>query len=277
MPPIAELHPVVVHFVVALGFVGIAFRILSLLPFGKWATHAATVLIVLAAAASALAVKSGDASHGPAERIPGARPIVQEHEELGEKARNVLIALAALELLALILRKNAKASRGLAFASAIVGLPAAYLIYEAGEHGGELVYEYAGGVGTLKPAPANVQNLLVAGLFHQARLAREAGRKDEAARLTTELVAQRPNDPGIALLGIESQLKDKADAAGAMTALRGMTPPPDQPMLATRKGMLMADGYVALGHTDSARTLLTELKAKFPNARGVQAAIDKLK
>ncbi|MCC7052981.1 MAG: hypothetical protein IT355_06900 [Gemmatimonadaceae bacterium] len=277
MPPIAELHPVVVHFVVALGVAGIAFRILSLFPFGKWATHAATVLIVLAAAASALAVKSGDASHGPAERIPGARPIVQEHEELGEKARNILVALAALELIALALRKNAKMARGLGVASALVGLPAAALIYGAGKHGGELVYEYAGGVGTLKSDSADVTNLLVAGLFHQARLAREAGRKEEAARLTAELILQRPNDPTVALLGIESQLRDRADAAGAMTSLRAMSLPADQPMLAVRKGMLLADGYVALGHTDSARTLLTDLKAKFPAARGLQAAIDKLK
>ncbi len=277
MPPIAELHPIVVHFVIALGIVGVAFRILSLLPVGTWATHAATALIVVAAAASALAVKSGDASHGPAERIPGARPIVQEHEELGERARNLLIALAALELVALALRKKPKVVRGLAFASAIVGLPTVGVIYGASKHGGELVYEYAGGVGTLKSDSGDVSNLLVAGLFHQARLAREAGRTEEAARLTTELVTQRPGDPLVALLGIESQLKDRADAAGAMAGLRGMSLPDDQPMLATRKGMLMADGYVALGHTDSARTVLTDLKAKFPNARGVQAAIDKLK
>ena len=277
MPPIGELHPIVVHFVVALGLVGIVFRILSLLPFGKWATHAATVLIVMAAGASVLAVKSGAASHGPAERIPGARPLVQEHEELGEKARTVLLVLAALELIGLATRRREKMARGLAIASAVVGLPTAGLIYGASKHGGELVYDYAGGVGTLRSDTAGVARLLVAGLFHQARMAREAGRGAEAARLTAELVAQRPNDPMVALLGIESQLKDKSDAAGALTSLRGMTLPADQPMLATRRTMLMADGYVALGHRDSALAVLTALKAANPNARGVQEAIDKLK
>jgi uncharacterized membrane protein len=277
MPPLAELHPIVVHFVIALGVMGIAFRILSLTPFGKWATHAATVLIVLAAAAGALAVKSGDASHGPAERIPGARPIVQEHEELGEKARNILVLLAALELGALALRKNAKVARGLTIASAIVGLPAAGLIYGAGKHGGELVYDYAGGVGTLRSDSADVTNLLVAGLFHQARLAREAGRKDEAARLTAELLAQRPNDPTVTLLGIESQLRDRGDAAGALARLRTIPVPADQPMIAVRRGTLLADSYVALGQTDSARALLTALKTQYPAARGLQAALDKLK
>lgn len=277
MPPIAELHPVFVHFVIALGLVGVALRIVSLLPVGRWASPAATVLIVLAAGAGALAVKSGAASHGPAERIPGARPLVQEHEELGDKARTILLALAALELIALAFRKNAQAVKGLGIASALVGLPTAGLIYGAGKHGGELVYDYAGGVGTLRSDTADVTRLLVAGLFHQARLAREAGRSDDAARLTAELLRQRPNDPAVALLGMESQLRDKADAAGALASLRGMSVPTDQPMMSTRRGMLMADAYVALGQRDSARALLTELKAKFPAARDVPAALDKLK
>ncbi len=277
MPPISELHPVIVHFVIALGVVGVLLRVLSLFPFGQWARHGATALLLIAAAGGALAVKSGDAAHGPAERIPGARDAVQKHEHDGERARNVLGFVALLEVGALLFRKKATAARGLMAASAVVGVVAAYLIYEAGEHGGQLVYEYAGGVGTRRGNPDDVQRLLIAGLYHQARIARDSGRLEEAARLTAELKRQRPDDPTVALLAIESQLKDSKDAAGALAAVRTLDGPKDQPMFAVRRGTLMADAYVALDQRDSARMLLTTLKKDFPQARGVQAALDKLK
>ncbi len=277
MPPIGEFHPVIVHFVIALGIVGIGLRVISLFPFGKFARSTATVLILIAAAASALAVQSGTDAHGLAERIPGAREAVQKHEHQGEDARNILLGVAALELAALFLRKRESLARGLMMASAAVGVVAAYYVYEAGEHGGELVYSYAGGVGTRTGDTTDVQRLLTAGLFHQARIARDAGRKAEAARLTETLVMQHPNDPAIALVGIESQLKDKADAAGALAALRTLQGPADQPMFAVRRGVMISDAHVALGQKDSARAVLTALATKFPDSRGVKAAMEKLK
>lgn len=277
MPPIAELHPVIVHFVIALGVVGVVLRILSLFPFGKWARGGATALLVLAAIASWPAVKSGTDAHGPAERVPGAREAVQKHEHDGERARNILSAVALLEIAALALRKKEAVARGLLYASALAGVVAAYQIYETGEHGGELVYEYAGGVGTRSGNPADVQNLLVAGLFHEARIARDSGRLEEAARLTAELKRQRPTDPMVSLLALESQLKDSKDAAGALAGLRTVDGPADQAMFASRRGTLMADAFVALDQRDSARALLTALAAKYPQSRSVKAALDKLK
>jgi uncharacterized membrane protein len=277
MPPLSELHPVIVHFVIALGVVGVALRVLSLFPFGKWARYGATALLLIAAVGGYFAVESGTAAHGLAERIPGVREAVQKHEHDGERTRNVLGIVALLEVGALLLRNRAGVARGLMAASALVGLGAAYLIYETGEHGGELVYEYAGGVGTRTGNTADVQRLLVAGLYHQARIARDSGRADEAARLTAELMRQRPNDPMVSLLGVESQLKDSKDAAGALATARALTGPADQAMFASRRGTLMADAYVALNQRDSARALLTELLVKFPQSRGVKAALEKLK
>jgi uncharacterized membrane protein len=277
MPALAPLHPVIVHFVIALGVVGVLLRILSLLKRDTWMTPAATALIVLAAIAAVPAAKSGVEAHGPAERVPGARAAVQKHEHDGERARNILLALGAIELIALALRSRAGVARGLHAASALVGLVAAYQLYETGEHGGELVYSYAGGVGTRTGATADVQRLLIAGLYHQARAARDSGRADEAARLTSELVQQMPGDPMVGLLAVESQIKDRKDAAGAIAALRAAAGPTDQQMFVVRRGTLLADAFVALGQTDSARAVLTDLKGKFPQARSVQAALDKLK
>ena len=144
----AELHPIIVHFTVALTVVGVLLRLVSLTGRVAFAGPAAALLILLAAATSVASVKSGEDAHGPVERVPGARAAVVEHEEWGERARNVLLVVAALELVALALRRNPRV-RVVQGASAAFGLMALFMVYEAGEHGGQLVHASAGGVGLL--------------------------------------------------------------------------------------------------------------------------------
>jgi uncharacterized membrane protein len=275
MPNLAEFHPQIVHFIIALGFVGILLRIASLAGKGAWMHPAAAVLIIIAAGASVAGVKSGVDAHGPAERVPGAREAVQEHEEWGERTRNLLLIVAGLEVLGLIFasRRGARAIRAL---SAVGGVVAMYSLYEAGEHGGELVYNYAGGVGTRSGNPGDLTNALVAALFHKARMERDSGRTENAARLTDELARQRPDDPNVKLLVVESKLRDRNDPQGALADLRAMPVPLDDARLAPRHGLLAAQAYVAAGHPDSARLILTPLATRFPNNRGIQDALAKL-
>lgn len=277
MPDIGVYHPQIVHFAIVLCVVGVLLRLLSFTPFFTWSREAAMPFLLAAAVAGFAATKSGDDAHSLPERIPGAREAVHEHEEAGERARNVLLAIALLEVAAFALRKrNERMSRGLLVASGLVGLAAFYAIYEAGEHGGEVVYEYAGGVGTRSGEPDHVQRLLVAGLYHQARLAREAGRAEEAARLTEELARQRPDDRNVRFLLIESQLRDRGDAPGALAAAAALQGDPEDGFFAVRRGLLMSDAYVAMGHADSARAVLTGLAQRFPESRMVQGAMEKL-
>ncbi|MCU0626483.1 MAG: hypothetical protein MUF21_08360 [Gemmatimonadaceae bacterium] len=275
MPPLAELHPILVHFVIALAMVGVVLRVASLVAPWTWVRHAATALLLIAAVTSLPAVKSGEEAHGPAERIPGARAIVQAHEEAGENARNVLLIVGAIELAALALRARPKAVRVLHVAAAVCGLGAASLVYEAAEEGGALVYSYAGGVGTRTGDTVDVQRLLIAGLFHQARSARAAGRHDEAARLTAELGRQRPDDPVVQLLGAESRLEDARDARGALAVLRAIPVAGDAPpFIGVRHGILVAKAEARLGFADSARATLVALRARYPQARSIQPVLD---
>jgi uncharacterized membrane protein len=276
MPDIASLHPIIVHFVVALGILGVLFRLVSLTGKLSWTGPAAAALLIGAAVAGVLAAQSGKQAHGIAERIPGARAAVQEHEEAGELTRNLFLVVGVLELAALALRSRAGMARGLLVASGLVGIGAALELYEAGEHGGELVYAYAGGVGTRSGDTTDVRRLLVAGLYHQARSAREAGRLDESARLIEELGRQAPDDPAIRLLGAESLLKDKKDAAAALAAVAAIQAPPEDRLLVIRKGMLASDAWVAAGQKDSARAVLNDLAQRFPQARFVTEALKKL-
>ena len=139
------LHPQVVHFTIVLTIVGVVFRLVSLVGKPAFASPAATTLLLLAAAASVVSVRSGTAAHGPVERAPGARPAVMEHEEWGERTQTALLIVGAIEVLGLLLRRSPKV-RLVRSVAAVAGLAAVVCVYEAGEHGGELVYGYAGGV-----------------------------------------------------------------------------------------------------------------------------------
>jgi uncharacterized membrane protein len=276
MPNIATLHPQVVHFVIALGLLGVVFRIISLLWQKSWLNPAAATLLLLGALAGVLGEKSGMDAHGVAERIPGAREAVMEHEEWGKRARNALLVVAGLEILGLIFSSK-RAGRPIRFVSAAAGLAAAFCIYEAAEHGGELVYSYAGGVGTRSGNPEDVSRLLVAGLYHHARIGRDSGRVEDAARLTDELLRQRPDDPTVRFLAIESKIRDRKDHQGALNDLALLRVAPDDARLATRHGLLTAQALVAAGMPDSARTVLTALAQRFPQSTAVKNALAGLK
>src|SRR5262245_59038452 len=178
----AALHPQIVHFTIVLVIVGVAFRLVSLLRPASFAGPAAATLLILAAASAVLSVRSGTAAHGPVERAPGARPAVMEHEEWGERTQIVLLVLGGIELAGLLLGKFSRA-KWLHITAAGVGLGAVFSVYETAEHGGELVYGHAGGVGIRSGDPKDVERLLLAGYYHQAQSDRKAGNAAAAATL----------------------------------------------------------------------------------------------
>lgn len=273
MPNIASFHPQIVHFIVVLGFIGVGLRLLSLVTKLEWIRPAATLALLAAAVAAVVGARSGDEAHGASERMPGARTAVQEHEELGEKTRNLFLVVAGFELLALAMRKNEKVRRVALVGSAVAGVVAAFFLFEAAEHGGDLVYGYAGGVGTRSGKPEDIKHLLVAGLYNAARTDREAGDSASAARLTEELVRQMPGDPGVAFLAVRSLLVDRNDPAAAMAALDSLALPPDNPRLVLQSAMLRSDIFVAMGHPDSARAALQAVLQQYPDNPMVQRVV----
>ncbi len=271
----AELHPQVVHVTIILALAGVAFRLLSLTGRAAWASPAAAVLLIGAAVSSIPSVQSGIDAHGPVERVPGARPAVVEHEEWGERARNVLLVLGAIELIGLALRKSPKV-KFVHGAAAAVGLVAAFAVYEAGEHGGELVYSYAGGIGIRSGEPKDVERLLVAATYHQAQADRKAGRLDDAAGLIAQTAKRFPADPEMQMFAAESLLLDQKNAQAAIDALAAVNPPEGNRILIGRKATLQADAYEAAGQKDQAIAVLEKAVAAFPSPR-MQQRLDALK
>lgn len=279
MPNLAANHPQVVHFAIALLLVGVAFRLISLSGRLAFTKHAAAVLLLFGTMAAAVSVKSGADAHGPVERIPGVRNAVIEHEELGEQTRNVFFIVVAAELLALGLAAGAKTGGYAKFAyvaSAIVGVYGSYVLYEAAEHGGELVYEYAGGPGLRTGNPQDVERLLIAGLYTQSQADRKAGRGADAARLVTEMATRLPEDTTVKFLHVESMLLDSKDLPAALAAVRGIGVDEKSARWATRKASVTADIFVALGQPDSARAVLAPVVAAFPANTRLKAKLDSL-
>lgn len=278
MPNIGVLHPQIVHFVIALLVIGVIARLLSLvMRRWTWLSPMATTLIVLGTLAAVLGVKSGDDAHGPAERIPGARDVVVEHEEWGERARNLFLIVAALELGAFALRGQRERFRQwVRVVSAAGGVIGLWVLYETAEHGGEVVYSYAGGVGTRSGDTADVHRLLVAGLYQQAMVDRRAGRSEEAAVLIEQLGRRRPDDITVKFLAAESQLLDRKDPRAALRALATIPVAEGDTRSRIRRAFLTADAYVAAGRADSARVVLEALARDFPDDQRIRQRLSRL-
>jgi len=276
MPNIGAYHPIIVHFAIALLILGVIFRWISLTGRAPFSGPAAATLLILGAVAAFLAVHSGTDAHGPVERIPGVREAVQDHEDAGHWARNVFLVVALLEIIALAAKKRSiNAARVALWSSAVVGIFGFAAIVKAADRGGDLVYSYAGGVGTRSGDSVDVNRLYLAGIYQSAQQARAQHDSARAATLFSQLEREFPNDTNVRILAIESILRDKRDPRTALNALSHLTPGADDRRLRLRLGYLKSDAYVVIGKPDSARATLEELAAAFPEMK--QRIADRLK
>lgn len=275
----ASYHPQIVHFAVALLVLGVAFRIASLVlrrPLFSFLAPAAFTLLLIGTVASLLAVQSGVAAHVVAERIPGARAAVETHQDWGEYTRDVFFVVTVIEVVGLALAGSPKLRYAYA-ASALVGVVGLYCLYEAGAAGGRLVYSYAGSVGTRSGDPADVERLLLAGLYQQAQLDRRQGNSADAAALLAQAAERWPDNLDVQLVAAESLLIDKKDPQAALAALRAISPPPDSRVLRMRRAALTADALVATGHRDQAVAELQDLVNAYPDATPLREKLEAVK
>lgn len=268
---LAAMHPQIVHFTIVLTIIGAAFRVISLLGKPAFASPAASTLLILAALSVYASTQSGTAAHGPVERVPGARTAVQEHEEWGERTEKALFALGVIELIGLAMRKSKYATmiNGVAAIGALICVG---FVYETGEHGGKLVYSYAGGIGIRTGDEKDIQQLLLTGYYQQAMADRKAGRSDSAAQLIGDAAKRFGSDPEIKLVAAESMILDQKNPKAALDALAAFEPPPQ---LAARKATLQADAFEATGQKDAAIAVLQAVVSQRPNPR-IQQRIDRL-
>ena len=100
-PPIPSwdgLHPIIIHFPIALLIVVPIIIILGLLmpKNGRTFLIAAFVLMLIGTIATFVAVSTGEAAGELAEHINNVESVLEEHEELAETTRTVFTALTAI-------------------------------------------------------------------------------------------------------------------------------------------------------------------------------------
>jgi hypothetical protein len=158
-----------------------------------------------------------------------------------------------------------------AAAIGVVGLGA---LYEAGEHGGDLVYDYAGGIGIRSGAPDDVGHLLVAGLFHQANLDRQAGKGVEGAALIDLAASRFPQNLELQLLSIEWTTDVRRNPSDALRRLDTITLPSGDNRMRIRAALARSGALAASGNIEAARQVLLTLKGEFPTSPQIQRRLD---
>lgn len=167
IPPADGLHPIVVHFPIALLLIAPVFIVLAMLikshERGLWL--AGLVTLAMGVASAFVATSTGESAEHLAEAIPGAEAVLEHHEDLAELARNLFAGLAVLLAIIVAARFVTRTPRRAPFI--ITG--ALYLALHAGaslvlanaaHEGGRLVHEYgvrANLTGSTAPAPGPAQ------------------------------------------------------------------------------------------------------------------------
>lgn len=153
LPPLPGwdgLHPLIVHFPVALLIVVPLFILLGLIrkSWRRAMMTSALLLMILGTAATWLAVPTGEAAGKLAERSPAMEVVLERHESLAETSRTLFTILTAIFAVMLIGLKSFKRESELAPTLAVhVPFLALYLagllvLANTAHNGGRLVHEF---------------------------------------------------------------------------------------------------------------------------------------
>jgi uncharacterized membrane protein len=101
LPPLPSwdgLHPIIIHFPIALLLIAPVLVVLGLIfpKNGRTFMVSAFVLMLIGTIAAFIAVATGEAAGELAERIPNAEAVLENHEELAETTRNIFTALTVI-------------------------------------------------------------------------------------------------------------------------------------------------------------------------------------
>jgi uncharacterized membrane protein len=148
-------HAAVVHFPIVFVFIGAVLALLTIFSKRGSLPQFTVLFLVLAAGSAQFAVMTGQEQKKEIiQRKPAAKTMIEHHEEWGERVPIVSSAAAFSALLALMFFRTHGLRRGLAFVTTLVAFGACYCVIEAGERGGEMVYQHGVGVQVEVSTPA---------------------------------------------------------------------------------------------------------------------------
>ena len=167
IPIPSPLHPAVVHFPIVLILLGMACAVVSVFV-RRWHLPVLAAIVLSAGAAGAVvaAVTGGQDEEMAGELSGRAEQILEEHEEWGERTRNLALVTAVFAIGAAALSKVRLAGRSVSVVTAVVSMAAAYSVAQAGHYGGQLVYRHGIGINTVAASAGDADLPPVRGKAH---------------------------------------------------------------------------------------------------------------
>ena len=143
------LHPILVHFPIALLLAGLGVDLGSLLLKSEWLGRTALLLLILGSLGAAAAVWSGSVQEGLILRTPAIDRTLDTHEESGEITMWLFLGLSAARAGLTWRRRLTPWARWILF---VLWIGGAGLLVRTAYYGGRMVYEH--GAGVVAPARA---------------------------------------------------------------------------------------------------------------------------
>lgn len=165
----SNIHPLIVHFPIALIIVVFALDFLGALSRRQSLISAANILSIFAALAAVAAVITGLVAEESVWHTEDAHELIELHETIG-------FAVLGAALVSLIFRpaiKKKKSKSSLLWVAVIISLAAAVLVGYEGYLGGEIVFRHGAGVLKAQEETARADSL-------SALLAEQKGEEPEA-------------------------------------------------------------------------------------------------
>ncbi len=152
------LHPAIVHFPIALIFMGALLSTLTIFTRRGALPQFAAVALILAAGAAQVAINTGDDQvEAVLRRMPEAKPLLLVHAEWGERVRNIAVFAAISAVVALAFYRATRIRRVLAFITTLLGGAACYCVFQTAENGVAMVYHHGVGVQVVPGTAASTQ------------------------------------------------------------------------------------------------------------------------
>ncbi len=143
------LHPILVHFPIALLVTGFLIDLAGAILKRPWLTHAGLLLLVIGSIGTVAATRSGEAAEDEIVETPAIHEVLEEHEEGGKRTMWFFLVLTAVRGALTWWGRFTPVMRWIFLVLWAAGLA---LLLETAYHGGELVYRHGAGVASA-PAP----------------------------------------------------------------------------------------------------------------------------
>jgi len=140
---LTHLHPMIVHFPIALLIIGFLSDFVGLITRKKFFSTAGFYLLILGTAGVIAAYLSGNFAGDGVTEVGTLGQALETHEEAATLTLWLVAAAAVVRIGLVMMKKYSGILKGLAFALLLLGVAS---VARTGYYGGELVFKHAAGV-----------------------------------------------------------------------------------------------------------------------------------